>query len=75
MRKMPVSNKEAAFPDDYVLVSSTDVKGKITFVNNEFCEVAGYSPEELMDKPHNLIRHPDVPQAAFADMWANLKER
>ena len=73
MRKMPVSNKEAAFPDDYILVSSTDAKGKITFVNDAFCEVAGYSREELIDKPHNLIRHPDVPSAAFSDMWANLQ--
>lgn len=74
MRKMPVSNKETAFPDDYILVSSTDIKGKITFANDEFCEVAGYSPDELIGKPHNLIRHPDVPPAAFADMWANLKQ-
>lgn len=74
MRKMSATNKETAFPADYVLVSSTDVKGKITFVNDEFCEIAGYSREELMDQPHNLIRHPDVPSAVFADMWTNLKQ-
>ena len=74
MRKMSVTNKETAFPADYVLVSSTDVKGKITFVNDEFCEVAGYTREELIGKPHNLIRHPDVPPAAFADLWQNLKQ-
>jgi len=74
MRKMSATNKETAFPADYVLVSSTDVKGKITFVNDEFCEIAGYSREELMGQPHNLIRHPDVPPAVFADMWTNLKQ-
>lgn len=75
MRKMPVTNKETSFfPEDYVLVSSTDVKGKITFVNDAFCEVAGYNREELIGAPHNLIRHIDVPPAAFADLWANLKE-
>ena len=74
MRKMLVTNREAAFPDDYILVSSTNVKGKITFVNDQFCEVAGYSREELMGKPHNMIRHPDVPPAAFSDMWSNLKK-
>ena len=74
MRKMSATNQETAFPADYVLVSSTDVKGKITFVNEEFCEIAGYSRDELLGEPHNLIRHPDVPPAVFADMWANLKQ-
>lgn len=74
MRKMSATNQETAFPADYVLVSSTDVKGKITFVNDEFCEIAGYSRDELLGEPHNLIRHPDVPPAVFADMWANLKQ-
>ncbi|QUX96861.1 aerotaxis receptor Aer [Marinomonas sp. CT5] len=74
MRKMPVTNKENDFPDSYVLVSSTDVKGRITFVNDVFCEVAGYEREELIGAPHNLIRHVDVPPAVFADMWANLKK-
>ncbi|UTV98679.1 methyl-accepting chemotaxis protein [Marinomonas rhizomae] len=74
MRKMPVTNKENDFPENYVLVSSTDVKGRITFVNDVFCEVAGYQREALIGAPHNLIRHPDVPSAVFADMWANLKQ-
>ena len=73
MRKMSVTNKENDFSDRYTLVSSTDIKGRITFVNDDFCAVAGYSREELIGQPHNLIRHPDVPPAVFADMWANLK--
>ncbi|MCW4629354.1 MULTISPECIES: methyl-accepting chemotaxis protein [Marinomonas] len=74
MRKMPVTNKENDFPESYVLVSSTDVKGRITFVNDVFCEVAGYEREALIGKAHNIIRHPDVPAAVFADMWSNLKQ-
>lgn len=74
MRKMPVTNKENDFPENEVLVSSTDVKGRITFVNDAFCDVAGYQREALIGAPHNLIRHPDVPPAVFADMWANLKQ-
>ena len=74
MRKMPVTNKENDFPESYVLVSSTDVKGRITFVNDVFCEVAGFEREALIGKAHNIIRHPDVPAAVFADMWSNLKQ-
>lgn len=73
MRKMSVSNRENDFPANYTLVSSADVKGRITFVNDDFCQVAGYEQEELIGQPHNLIRHPDVPPAVFADMWENLK--
>ncbi|RUM55504.1 MAG: aerotaxis receptor Aer [Marinomonas sp.] len=70
---MSVTNRENDFPAHYTLVSSTDVKGRITFVNDDFCKVAGYEREELIGQPHNLIRHPDVPSAVFADMWENLK--
>ncbi|TPE54679.1 methyl-accepting chemotaxis protein [Maribrevibacterium harenarium] len=73
MRKMSATNRENDFPEDYVLVSSTDVKGRITFVNEVFCEVAGFDESDLIGAPHNLIRHPDVPPAVFADMWQNLK--
>ena len=73
MRKMPVTNRENDFPKEYVLVSSTDTKGRITFVNDVFCEVAGYERDSLVGSPHNCIRHPDVPPVVFADMWANLK--
>ena len=74
MRKMPVTNKEIDFPENPALVSSADVKGRITFVNDAFCSVAGYKREALMGAPHNIIRHPDVPSAIFADMWADLKQ-
>ncbi|MCV2401409.1 methyl-accepting chemotaxis protein [Marinomonas sp. C2222] len=73
MRNVQVTNRENDFSGSLVLVSSTDVKGRIKFVNDDFCTVAGYDREELIGSPHNMIRHPDVPAAVFADMWSNLK--
>lgn len=55
---------------DDILISATDTKGIITFANNRFYEVAEYSSGELVGKPHNVIRHPDMPKTAFADLWA-----
>lgn len=55
------------------LVSETDEKGRITFANDDFCEVAGYTIDELIGKPHNIVRHPDMPRAAFKDLWDTIK--
>ena len=55
-------------------MSETDAKGIITFANKEFCDVAEYSLDELMGKPHNLVRHSDMPKAAFADLWDTVKK-
>ncbi len=55
------------------LVSETDETGIINFANDEFCEYAGYSIEELVGKPHNIVRHPDMPRAAFKDLWETIK--
>lgn len=55
------------------LVSETDTKGIIRFANDEFCHYAGYSVEELIGKPHNIVRHPDMPRAAFKDLWSTIK--
>ena len=56
-----------------VIISETDTKGVITFANRKFCEIAGYTPDELKGQPHNIIRHPDMPKAAFAQMWETIK--
>ena len=56
------------------LVSETDEKGKITFANDEFCEYAGYTIQELIGKPHNIVRHPDMPRAAFKDLWETIQK-
>ncbi|MBK1721274.1 PAS domain S-box protein [Thiocystis violacea] len=55
------------------LMSSTDLKGRITQVNRAFVEISGFLEEELMGAPHNLIRHPDMPAAAFADLWKTVQ--
>lgn len=69
----PVTGRERTYGDDVEINSVTDLKGVITYVNKHFCDVAGFTPEELVGKPHNIIRHPDMPEAAFADMWKHLK--
>lgn len=74
MRKnLPVTDTEIVLKDDQMLISSTTVKGVILHCNDAFTEISGYSRDELIGQAHNLIRHPDMPQAAFANMWDYLK--
>ncbi len=61
-------NQEVFFDDLYIL-SETDEKGFITYVNGTFCKVAKYSRDELIGKPHNIVRHPDMPKTAFKILW------
>jgi PAS domain S-box-containing protein len=68
-----ISNNEKTFSDSKQLVSITDLQGKITYANHEFCEVAGYSLDELTGQHHNIVRHPTMPKAAFEDLWDKLK--
>lgn len=72
-RNQSVINEEVTFSKDVELVSTTDTRGIITYVNEAFCQVAGYTAEELQHKNHNIIRHPDMPKAAFQDLWDHLK--
>ena len=65
--------KETILEDNSFLVSETDSKGIIIFANEEFCNVAEYSLEDLLNKPHNLVRHEDMPKAAFEDLWKTVK--
>lgn len=69
----PVTQREFDFPDDATLMSTTDANSYITYANAAFMQVSGFSPEEIEGQPHNVVRHPDMPQEAFADMWATLK--
>lgn len=70
---LPVSNRENHYPEDANLLSATDTGGKIKYANRAFTEIAGYSKEELQSQPHNIVRHPDMPPAAFKQLWENLK--
>jgi aerotaxis receptor len=69
---LPVTTTEYPFPKGKTLVSTTDTKGRILYCNPMFIEVSGFTKEELLGQPHNLIRHPDMPEEAFRDMWASI---
>jgi len=69
---LPVTQREYPFPPGQTLVSTTDLKGRILYCNEAFIHVSGYVREELLGQPHNLIRHPDMPEEAFRDMWATI---
>jgi len=69
----PVTQNEREFKPGTILVTKTDLKGKITFLNKDFINISGFSLEELLGQPHNIIRHPDMPVEAFEDLWRDLK--
>ena len=70
----PVTQREFVFDDDATLMSTTDINSYITYANDAFIEVSGFTPEEVNGQPHNMVRHPDMPPEAFADMWSTLKQ-
>lgn len=70
---LPVTNVEYIVDEKQSIVSTTDHRGKITYANPYFIEVSGYSEEELLGAPHNILRHPDMPPSAFADLWTSIK--
>ena len=69
----PVTQRKYPYPGEQRLISTTDLKGIITYCNDAFVEVSGYDSQELLGAPHNLVRHPDVPSAVFAHRWQPLK--
>jgi len=68
------SNRTTIGPNDF-LVSKTDLKGKITYCNQIFMKVAGYTEEELLGKPHNIVRHPDMPKIVFKLLWERIQNK
>ena len=75
MRKnLPVTNQRRTFKPEQRLISVTDTKGIITDCNDAFVAISGYSKTELIGQPHNIVRHPDMPPAAYANMWSYLKQ-
>ncbi|MBF2791554.1 MULTISPECIES: PAS domain-containing methyl-accepting chemotaxis protein [Enterobacter] len=69
-----VTQNEYPLDDDTTLMSTTDVHSYITHANDTFVKVSGYQLDELTGQPHNMVRHPDMPKAAFADMWYTLQQ-
>jgi len=70
---LPVNDNEYTFGDNEFLVSKTDTKGRITYCNQAFVKIAGYQEDEMLGQPHNMVRHPDMPMAAFEDLWQTVK--
>jgi len=74
MIKRPKPIDEEVPSDGRSLISETDLKGVITYVNRKFTEMTGYTREEAVGQPHSMLRHPDMPKAAFEGMWKIIKE-
>ncbi|WP_332745934.1 methyl-accepting chemotaxis protein [Hydrogenophaga sp.] len=70
----PVTQQEYVFDDRSTLLSTTDTQSHIVYANDAFVNVSGFATEELIGQPHNLVRHPDMPPQAFADMWDTLRQ-
>jgi methyl-accepting chemotaxis protein len=70
---MPVTGVEVKLDDSTTIVSKTDERGVITFVNDDFVRISGFSADELIGAPHSIVRHPDMPPEAFADLWDTLQ--
>lgn len=69
-----VTGTEKSFSSSAILLSTTDIKGNVTYANPDFCDIAGFELSELTGKPHNIVRHPDMPGAAFANLWSTIEE-
>ena len=72
-KNYPVTQKEVPVSASANILSTTDTKGRITYVNQDFLEISGFEEEELIGKAHNVVRHPDMPPAAFEDLWRTIQ--
>jgi len=73
VKPTPINEEILLDPRRYI-VSETDVKGKITFCNNYFMEISGYTQKELIGAPHNIVRHPDMPKVVFKLLWETISQ-
>ncbi len=73
-KNLPVTQKELKLTPQQRIVSSTNIKGTTTHVNQDFLDISGFKIEELINKNHNVVRHPDMPPAAFKMLWDCLKK-
>ena len=73
-QNLPVTGRAVDLPRDVNIMSTTTPQSHITYVNPDFIKISGFSMEELLQQPHNMVRHPDMPPAAFEQLWATLKK-
>ncbi len=66
---------ESEVPENELIISRTDLQGKITYANDTFAEISGYKVEDLIGKPHNIVRHPDMPSVVFKELWETLQQK
>jgi len=71
---LPVTHVEIQLDAHTLIVSKTDLKGQITYINKDFIDISGFAEAELIGQPHSIVRHPEMPVEAYADMWADLKD-
>ncbi len=74
IRRIFYTEIETPYPDGKLIVSTTDKNGVITHVNKSFVEMSGYTEDELINAPHSILRHPDMPSAAFKDLWDTVNK-
>ena len=72
---LPVSQREISVPEDANILSTTNLKGAISYINPDFIRISGFDESELLGQNHNIVRHPDMPSAAFSELWQTLKAR
>ncbi|WP_017942149.1 MULTISPECIES: PAS domain-containing methyl-accepting chemotaxis protein [unclassified Thioalkalivibrio] len=72
-RNLPITGIEVDYPESANILSTTNLKGAISYVNPEFIDISGFEEEELLGKNHNVVRHPDMPPAAFQDLWQTIQ--
>lgn len=72
-KNLPVTDNEVTFDSSTTIISTTDLKGALTYINQDFLDISGFSSDELIGKNHNVVRHPDMPPAAFEDLWKTIK--
>lgn len=70
---MPITKNEYILDETDSIISKTDLNGNITYINEAFLRISGFSKEELIGASHNIVRHPDMPPEAFADLWKTLR--
>ena len=66
---------ETEVPEGELIISRTDLQGNITYANHTFCDISGYEMDELIGKPHNIVRHPDMPTIAFKELWETIQSK
>jgi len=70
---LPVTGRDVSISDTAVILSTTDLNGDITYVNPDFIKISGFEKSELLGQHHNIVRHPDMPAEAFADLWSSVR--